>query len=453
METNDGGREIGPTCDYHVAIKLSFSLIDLRAHSLEDVLDYFLLPQNCPMTKSLTDSVVASLRPERGQTTWREIADGGCRGLCLRLSPRGERVWAVRHTVGGRRMRHTIGAYPAVTLAEARRRGGEYLSASRDGMRPEEVIARAEAMNMTVARAHRQYLDAIGSTLRERTRKQKATLFEHHINPVIGSRLLRTVRRADVIELVETIKKRFPVQANRGFSELMALLRWSEQRGYLSGVPTIRRKEVATRERPRRRTLEPAEIGAVWRASADLGQATRDFLRLLILTGQRRDEVRAMRWEEIDLSQGLWTIPSSRYKTGADHVVPLSTPALDLLRTRYSEGAMGFVLSGRDPKKLFNGAASAMRRLRKKLKGTAPFVLHDLRRTCRTRLSKLGVDDKTAELVIGHVPQGMEKVYDLHDRLDERRAALQRWGEFVLYAADNSRSVIPFPGAAAAASA
>jgi integrase len=71
-----------------------------------------------------------------------------------------------------------------------------------------------------------------------------------------------------------------------------------------------------------------------------------------------------------------------------------------------------------------------------------PFTLHDMRRTCRTTLARLGVDEETAELVIGHVPQGMGKVYNLYDRLDERREALARWERFVLSLGEGAANVV-----------
>lgn len=388
------------------------------------------------MAKSLTDSVVASQKPQRGQVGWREIADGATRGLCLRISPRGEKVWAVRHVVGGKRSRHTIGAYPTVSLADARKRAGEYLSGTRDGMSPEEVDARAQALIMTMKQAHASYLEAMASVTRASTRTLKETMFRTHIDPAIGTRLIRTIRRADVVEIVSTVAgKGFPVQANRVFSELMALLRWCEQKSYVDGVPSIRKKDLrnfgAAKEQPRRRTFNEAEIIEVWRISADLGELTRDFLRLLLLTGQRRDEVRLMSWEEIDMEAALWIIPAARYKTKIDHAVPLTSGVMDILSARWCEGATGYVLPGRGSGRPFNGALSALRRLRTAMAKRQPFILHDFRRTVRTGLSRLRVDAETAELVIGHVPQGIQRVYDLHERLDERREALEKWADLI----------------------
>lgn len=384
------------------------------------------------IAKPLTDYVVKTAKPKSGQSGWRDIADGGCRGLILRVSPRGERAWAVRIVVGGRRTFHTLGAYPTVSLADARKRADEYLSAARDGMSAEAVDARTRALSLTVAMAHADYLEAIGGSLRPTTRKLKEGMFKSHIDPVVGTRFIRNIRRADVGEVVAAVTaKGMTVQANRVFAEMMALLRWCEQKGYVEGVPSLRKKEMrnfgAAKEQPRRRTLSDTELKEIWEASADLGALSYDFIRLLVLTGQRRDEVRLMTWEEVDMDQALWTIPARRYKTRIDHAVPLSDTVMDILRSHWSEGATGHVLEGRSEGKPFNGAASALRRLRTAMAKRQPFTFHDMRRTVRTGLSRLGVDEETAELVIGHLPQGIVRVYNLHDRLEQRREALGRW--------------------------
>lgn len=397
---------------------------------------------------ALTDYKVKTLKPKVGQTGWRDYADGACRGLLLRLSPRGEKTWAVRMTVGNRREFHTLGAYPNVTLADARKRAGEYLSAARDGMSADAVDARTRALTLTVAQAHAEYIETVGGSLRATTKKLKEGMLKTHIEPVAGTRLIRNIRRADVVEVVGAVTaKGLPVQANRVFSELMALLRWCEHKGYVDGVPSIRKKDMrnfgAAKEQARRRTLSDAELKEVWATSGDLGELSRDLIRLLILTGQRRDEVRLMTWEEVDMEQSLWTIPAARYKTGIDHAVPLSKPAMDILRARWSEGAAGFVLVGRGGEgKPFNGAASTLRRLREAMEKRQPFTLHDMRRTVRTGLSQLNVDDETAEMVIGHLPQGIVRVYNLHDRLDQRREALARWGRHVKAVVEGDGKVV-----------
>jgi integrase len=408
------------------------------------------------MPKALTDSMLKTLQPKRGQVGWKESADGGARGLYLRLSPKGEKTWAVRHMVGGKRQRCTIGGYPTVSLADARERAREYLSGAKDGAGAEEVDARKKALTMKLSTAHEDYLMALGSSLRASTAGLKKAMFRDHIAPVIGERLLRMVRRSDVIDVVtKVIGKGYAVQANRVFSELMALLRWCEQKGYIAGVPAIRKRDLrvsgAAKEVPRRRTLSDPEIAEAWREAGDLGRTSSDYLRALMLIGQRRDEVRLMEWRDINLGEAIWTIPAAKYKTKVDHAVPLPPKMVEILRRREAEKDGPYVFGGQKRGKPFNGTLSAQRRLNEAMASRQAFTLHDLRRTCRTTLARLGVDDETAELVIGHLPQGMGKVYNLYDRWDERRAALEKWERFVLSLADGARNVVEFARPAAAA--
>jgi integrase len=405
------------------------------------------------MSRTLTDSVISNLRPSRGQRSWVEISDGGCRGLCLRLSPRSEKIWAVRYTVGGKRQRHTIGAYPAVSLSVARRRAREYLAAAKDAVSGAEVDARTRALTLTVADAHQEYVTSLGASLRSNTKGLKEAMFRDHIKPEIGDRLVRTVRRKDVIHIVTAVvAKGFPVQANRVFSEVMALFRWCEQKGYVEGVPSLRKKDLRThgaaKEQARRRTLADAELAEVWKTASGLGATSGDYIRVVLLLGQRRDEVRLMTRAEVDLDQALWTIPKERYKTKVDHAVPLPPAAVEILRRRLQGTNGDYVFAARNLERPFNGAASTLRRLRKRMKNRLPFTLHDLRRTCRTTLSRLGADEETAELVIGHLPQGMSKTYNLYDRLPERRAAIEKWAKFVLSLADGKVVSIGEKGAA-----
>ena len=397
-------------------------------------------------TRPLTDYVVKTLKPARSQTKWTEISDGGCRGLLLRLSPRSEKVWAVRVVVNKRRQYKSIGAYPAVTLAEARKRVAEYISAARESISPESLDSQKRAESMTVAEAHGEYIKAVRSSLRARTVQGKLAMFRDHIEPVAGNRLLRKIRRADIVEVVESVRRKgMPIQGNRVYSEFMALLRWADMREWIEGVPTVSRKMVGERERPRDRTLSDDEIMELWNLSEQIGELSGDFLRLLLLTGQRRDDVRLMVWEEIDLHTSIWVIPGARYKTGIDHVVPLSPEATDILKRRLSEDATGFVLPGRVEGKPFAGQASLMRRVRKKMAAT--FTLHDLRRTCRTRMSRLGIEERTAEAVLGHLPSGIQQTYDRYDRLDEKREALSRWAEHILMVAGKrGANVVPIAG-------
>jgi integrase len=403
--------------------------------------------------KPLTDSAVKNLRPQHGQTGWRDVYDGGARGLRIRVSPTGQKVWMVQLVVGKKpdgkpvRASRTLGAYPEVTVGEARKRAAQFVAAAKDGHRPDYVEARERAQHLTISEAHAEYVAAVEKDLKPQTVALKRALCRDHIAPSIGNRKLANIRRADVVEAVEAVRaKGKRVQSNRVFSEIMALLRWCEQRQYIDGVPSFNRFKA--KERPRDRTLSEDELAAVWKATGAIGDMSGAFAKLVLLTGQRRDEVRLMRWSEVSLNRAVWVIPGSRYKTGQDHVIPLSPQAVAVLQDLKERAPAGapYVLPARDPAQPFNGALSALRRLRKAA-GTEHFTLHDLRRTLRTGLSRLGVDDRTAELVIGHTPQGMHRVYDRYERIEERRDALRRWADYVERVAQPESNVVSLQSA------
>lgn len=231
------------------------------------------------MSKVFTDSFINALTAKRGATDWQEVCDKGCRGLRLRISPSGEKVWALKIMVNGRRVRHTLGAYPAMSLADAREKAREYSAEARNGVAPEEMDAREWAATLSLADAHGEYLKAIKAGLRPGTIALKEGMFRDHIKPVAGKRMLRLIRRADVIEVVGSVAaKGYAVQANRVFAELMALLRWCEHKSYIDGVPSLRKKDMrhhgAAREQARGRTLTDTEIQALWAATGEIGQLT-----------------------------------------------------------------------------------------------------------------------------------------------------------------------------------
>ena len=143
------------------------------------------------------------------------------------------------------------------------------------------------------------------------------------------------------------------------------------------------------------------------------------FIKMLILTGQRRGEVAGMRWSEID--NGLWVIPAARMKMKSAHVVPLVPEVVSLLDGLPRLGEFVFTNDGERSIRNFDD-------IRKKLPGDG-WVLHDLRRTMRSGLSALRIPTEVAEATIGHAPRGLVAVYNRHDYLVEKYEALHAWAE------------------------
>ena len=192
-------------------------------------------------------------------------------------------------------------------------------------------------------------------------------------------------------------------------------------------------------ERVRQRVLSDEEIRDLW-AALSLMRGPTPFpgmVRVLLLSGQRRDEVAGMRWEEIH--GDVWAVPPVRYKTGREHVVPL-TPELKAIIGTKPNGAGPYVFTTTKGKRPFSGYGkakdaldTAIAELRKKEKRDLmpAWVLHDLRRTARTLMSRAGVDPNVAEMVLGHVIPGVRGVYDRHSYLVEKRNALERLASLV----------------------
>ena len=151
-------------------------------------------------------------------------------------------------------------------------------------------------------------------------------------------------------------------------------------------------------------------------------------MKLLLLTGQRRSEVAGMVWSEIDLEGKLWTIPKDRSKSKREHIVPLSGPALTVLNEPplFGDGAFVFTTtSGRRPVSGFSKAKARANDLSEVEK----WRLHDLRRTVRTEMARLGIPEVVGERVLNHLPQGLTKTYNVYEYLDEKQDALAQWGQ------------------------
>jgi integrase len=156
-------------------------------------------------------------------------------------------------------------------------------------------------------------------------------------------------------------------------------------------------------------------------------------VKLLMLTGQRREEVSAAQWREIDLAAARWTLPAARVKNNREHQVPLSAPALAVLEAipkigdkfvLTTNGAVPFAAYGRGKRALDNLLPSDMKH----------WTLHDLRRTAASGMARLGIALPVIEKVLNHTSgsfAGIVAVYQRHDYGDEKRAALDRWAAFV----------------------
>jgi integrase len=276
-----------------------------------------------------------------------------------------------------------------------------------------------------------------------------AATIRREIIPKWQGRPISEIARRDAVKLLEEVVDdgRASV-AHHLLAYLSKLFNWAIARDVygLQSSPITRGmgKDIIGAKKPRQRVLSSAEIAEVWQASATLPSPFNEFVRMLLVTGQRLREVANAKWSELDLDSKVWTIPAARMKGDAAHEVPLSSLALDILNSLSKDRKPGaFVFSttgGTAAISGFSKAKVAIDRIinENRVKddpGTEPiepFVFHDLRRTMRTALSGLPIPDLVAELVIAHAKPGLHKVYDQHAYRDEKRRALDLWADKLL---------------------
>jgi integrase len=213
--------------------------------------------------------------------------------------------------------------------------------------------------------------------------------------------------------------------AHRLHEVAKALFYWSVNEGFLEASP-FARMTAPVEKLPRSRDLKHSEMKRLWAACEAMTYPFGPLIELLALTLQRRNEVAEMQWPEIDLDKAQWTVPAERSKSKRAHIVPLSKPVVQIIKNlpRYLGGP--YVFTTMEGKRPVSGFSKMKARLDVQTK-VNDWRLHDLRRTGRSEMARLKVDDVVAERVLNHVPRGLAKTYNVYQYLDEKREALDLW--------------------------
>jgi integrase len=346
-----------------------------------------------------------------------------------------------------------IGDYPAMTLAKAREIAREWREDIRQGIDPKVKEASRQRQEErrradTFAAAFDAFADDHLSTLR--TGKVVKGVIAKHVVPKWGSRPISEIRRADVNELIRALRKEMPIGANRVLAYLKKFFGWAVDQELIEASPAAAVKR-PSKEVKRDRVLTDLEIRAIWLACGELGAFGRAF-RCMLATGQRRTEVGAMTWKEIDLQEKNWALARHRTKADRAHDIPLSDLAASIIEASPNLGGFVFTTgrsaparAGSDAKPVaisgWSKAKTALDRLSLEKaqalaaergddppENIADWHLHDLRRTCATHLAKLGVDRVVIAKVLNHAENEVTAIYDRHRYDLEKRRALDLWG-------------------------
>jgi integrase len=224
------------------------------------------------------------------------------------------------------------------------------------------------------------------------------------------------------------------VAANRARAALSSLYAWAIAEGLSDTNPVVGTRKAAD-ERPRERVLSDEELSLIWChvGGGDYG----DIIRLLILTGQRREEIAAMLWSELDIEKSLWRIGGDRTKNGLPHDVPLSVEAMRILDRRTKQNDRDLIFGTRGP---FSGWSNSKTSLDARVQTARqasaldPWRVHDIRRTVATRCADLGVMPHVVEAMLNHISghkAGVAGIYNRASYLAEKRAAFDLWAKHV----------------------
>jgi integrase len=395
--------------------------------------------------KNLTDRYIETLKPPNAGRL--DVTDTKVRGLVLRLTAastrhaKGLKIWAVRYRPkGGGQLRETIGEYgkePGISLAKARARALEVIAAAAGGkdLPAEQAQQRRRdaARVRTLGELINEYV-AVYCKVHQRRWKQTEKLLNAHIKPHLGNRRLVELKRHDGAELMDKLEKAgLRAQVNRARSALVHALNWAVERGYLDANPLANLRRRKNLESERGRVLSDTELRAIWRAAHSLADPSRAFVKVIILLGQRRDEVRCLPWKERLPGTDDWLIMGKRNKGKRDHLVPFSPAVTEIVDALPRRGPYVFTVSGERP---YAGQKRLLDILRRK-SGVVDWHYHDLRRTMASGMAKLGISQDVIDRVLNHAKSRLAKVYNVYEYRDEKATALKKWADRVAIVVNN----------------
>ena len=355
------------------------------------------------MRSTLTENAIRAANPNT--TLW----DGSVRHFGLRVTPAGAKSFIVLLRSGRRR---AIGRYPTITLAQARVKARQILA--------EKTLGRFQEQTISWSAALEQFLTFVERKNRSRTHKEYIRALNRYFP--FGTTRLADITRDEIARRLDKLAET-PAQQGRALVYCKTFFNWSMKRGYLDRNPCTM---AATKSPSRSRILTNDELKRVWTAAERCGQFGA-IVKLLILTGQRRGEIAALRrtW----IANDACTLPSEITKNGREHNFPIGTFCSSLLPS--GEGLL-FPARGL-PTKPFNGWSKSKQTL-DEASGVTGWTLHDLRRTFATRLAEQGTAPHVIERLLNHVSgqiSGVSAIYNRASYMPEMREAIENWEKYL----------------------
>jgi integrase len=405
----------------------------------------------------LTDRSLKELALAEGQRD-RLVFDTACPGLGVRLTRAGTRTFIAQwmDPATKRKVREPLGVWGALTIDQAREAARVRLGAVAKGVNPraERIKVRAEAereraeTKLTFDELVKEWAALHLAHRRPRYAAEAERAIRYSLADLLKRPAAR-ITRADAVNALDKLAKAgATAMAGRVMAYARAAFRWAQKRGKVPANP-FADLPISAGATERDRVLTDAELAEIWTAADGMAYPFGPFIKLTILTLQRREEVAGMRWSEIAPDLSRWTLPAARMKNAKPHDVHLPAAAGDVLRALPRMAGCDFVFTttGKAPISGFSKAkdridaavaaarAEAASKAGKKAAALTPWRLHDMRRTGVSKLAALGFDSIVADKLLAHKPaklRGVAAVYQRHDFAAERARALDAWAAHVV---------------------
>jgi len=367
--------------------------------------------------------------------------DEDLKGFGVKVTPAGAMSYMLQYRMGGRESktrRYTIGSHGSPWTPATARTEAERLSLL-IGQGVDPVEADKKRRREAVDLAFSNYADRFAASCKGKGwRLLVERSLRLHLKPILTSKPLPTIKRSDVVSVFDRMPTDQVANRRNVFAVLRRLFRWAVSRGDLAASP-MEGMETPPPVKSRERWLSDDEIRLVWYAAPQCHRCFGPIVRLLIVTGQRREEVTGLMWEELNRSDALWTLPGDRAKNGEPNNIPLNELAIAELDsvangTKWPKRGRVFPTSTGGGFTAYSKGKDKLDRLVAEGEGfpLPQWRLHDLRRTLATGFQRLGVRFEVTEAVLNHVGgsrSGVAGIYQRHDWKEEKRAALQAWNE------------------------
>ncbi|REL39127.1 site-specific integrase [Rhodohalobacter sp. SW132] len=383
--------------------------------------------------KKLSHTFIKKLKNPRTRI---EYSDTVVDGLVLRVTKTGHKSFCFRYGASGKR--YTIGKFPTLGLADARKVSKKLAIDVAMGIDPMKKRKQKERDDKnTFNNLTANFIKYYTPSLRPKTKYEYERIINKELIPEFGSSKLKDITRAEIQKFLDRVadKRDKATMSNRIRSVLSRLFSYAIDRGMTENNPVISIPPRKKGENKRERYYSEKEIKKLWSAFEQESEPIQSLFKILLLCGQRKGETSRMRWSDIE--SGVWTIPSKDSKSNREHRVPLSSTSKNIIGSLKSHnGHSDYVFKSpvmeNDPIQWFKRAVDRIQEESK----VSDFRIHDLRRTAATYMAQLKIDRTVLGKILNHKglsgDSQITAIYDRYSYMEEKREAIELWNNYLL---------------------